>query len=120
MRTTRSLIFNLRLFRQCLLLGFLLTPVMAVGQVPDFEETLRAADQGEARAQLNLGVMYANGEGVPEDYVRAYAWLNIAAASGGEDAIELRSMTRELMTPSQIAEAQQLSREIFERIQGNQ
>ena len=79
-----------------------------------------AADQRDAGAQNNLGYMYANGMGVPEDYVRAYAWLNIAAASGDEDAIELRSMTRELMTPSQIAEAQQLSREIFERIQGNQ
>jgi hypothetical protein len=32
MRTTRSLISSLRLFRQCLLLGFLLTPVLAVGQ----------------------------------------------------------------------------------------
>ena len=35
MRTKQSLISNLRLFRQCLLLGFLLTPVMIVGQPPD-------------------------------------------------------------------------------------
>ena len=64
--------------------------------------------------------MYALGTGVPEDYVRAYAWSNIAAASGGEDAIELRDDLRGHMTPSQIAEAQKLSTEIFERIQGNQ
>ena len=111
---------SLRLFRQCLLLGFLLTPVMAVGQAPDFEDTLRLAERGVAAAQYNLGVMYASGEGVPEDYVRAYAWSIIAAVSGGEDAIELRDDLRELMTPSQIAEAQQLSTEIYERIQGNQ
>ena len=38
----------------------------------------KAADQGHAFAQFNLGVMYHNGQGVPEDYVTAYAWINIA------------------------------------------
>ena len=28
-----------------------------------------AAEQGIASAQYNLGVMYANGQGVPQDYV---------------------------------------------------
>ena len=41
-----------------------------------------AAEQGYAAAQFNLGVMYASGQGVPEDDVTAYAWLNIAAAQG--------------------------------------
>ena len=79
-----------------------------------------AADQGDASAQNNLGLMYDVGEGVPEDYVTTYAWWNIAAVSGDEDAIANRSRVEQQMTPSQIAEAQQLSREIFERIQGNQ
>ena len=30
-----------------------------------------AADQGYAAAQFNLGVMYAKGQGVPQDYVLA-------------------------------------------------
>ena len=29
------------------------------------------AEQGDALAQCNLGVLYQNGQGVPEDYVRA-------------------------------------------------
>jgi TPR repeat protein len=33
-----------------------------------------AAEQGHAKAQYNLGLMYYNGEGVPEDYVIAYMW----------------------------------------------
>ena len=37
------------------------------------------AAQGNAAAQSILGLMYANGEGVPEDDVTAYAWINIAA-----------------------------------------
>jgi hypothetical protein len=79
-----------------------------------------AAEQGDAQAQTNLGVMYATGEGVPINYVTAYAWMNIAADSGHEDSIELRSIVEKRMTPSQISEAQKLSTEIFERIQGNQ
>ena len=43
-------------------------------------------EQGLAEAQINLGSMYANGEGIPRDYVQAYAWWNIAAARGNEIA----------------------------------
>jgi TPR repeat protein len=41
-----------------------------------------AAEQGEAAAQSNLGLMCSNGEGVPEDDVLAYMWYNLAAAQG--------------------------------------
>ncbi len=44
-----------------------------------------AADQGNASAQYNLGVMDGNGEGVLQDYVEAHMWFNLAAAqSSGE------------------------------------
>ena len=33
-------------------------------------------------AQFNLGVVYAKGEGVPTEYMRAYAWLSTVAARG--------------------------------------
>ena len=42
----------------------------------------KAANQGNAMAQRNLGGMHLRGEGVPEDYVRAYAWSSISAAGG--------------------------------------
>ncbi|KAF8927027.1 hypothetical protein BGZ58_010682, partial [Dissophora ornata] len=32
------------------------------------EEYLKAANQGDAGAQCNLGFMYDNGKGVPQDY----------------------------------------------------
>ena len=38
-----------------------------------------AAEQGHASAQYNLGVMYANGEGVPEDDAEAVRWYRMAA-----------------------------------------
>ena len=42
----------------------------------------KAAKQGNAMAQRNLGGMHLRGEGVPEDYVREYAWSRISAAGG--------------------------------------
>ena len=41
-----------------------------------------AAEQGFAWAQSNLGVMYAKGEGVPEDNAEAVRWLRLAAEQG--------------------------------------
>jgi hypothetical protein len=38
----------------------------------------KAADQGNALAQFNLGSMYAKGHGVPQDYVFAYVWFDLA------------------------------------------
>jgi hypothetical protein len=38
-------------------------------------------------------------------------WFNLAAASGNEDAAKARDQLATMMTPAQIAEAQQLARE---------
>ncbi len=70
-----------------------------------------AAAQGYAEAQRNLGVMYAKGEGVPQDYVQARMWVNLAAAQGNEQARKAVDLLAEKMTPAQIAEAQRLARE---------
>ena len=42
----------------------------------------KAADQGYALAQTNLGVMYAQGRGVPQDYAQAMQWYRKAADQG--------------------------------------
>jgi uncharacterized protein len=41
-----------------------------------------AADQGNARAQSNLGIMYENGQGVPINEVEAMRWYRRAADQG--------------------------------------
>ena len=51
-----------------------------------FKETKDLAEKGDAKAQYNLGLMYAFGEGVLEDHVTAYAWLNLAPANGNPTA----------------------------------
>ena len=71
----------------------------------------KAAEQGDTRAQHDLGVMYYNGHGVPQDYVQAHMWLNLAATQGNSDAAKTRTTAAGKMTPDQITEAQKLARE---------
>ncbi len=40
------------------------------------------AEQGNANAQFFLGLMYGNGEGVPQDYAKALQWWRKAAEQG--------------------------------------
>src|ERR1700760_3874361 len=40
------------------------------------------AEQGDAPAQYNLGLMYDNGRGVPRDYTAAVQWYRKAAEQG--------------------------------------
>ena len=42
----------------------------------------KAADQGRADAQFNLALMYANGQGVPQDHAEAMTWYRKAAEQG--------------------------------------
>ena len=44
------------------------------------------ADQGYAAAQYNFGLMYANGEGVPQDHAKAMKWYRKAADQGDPGA----------------------------------
>ena len=46
----------------------------------------KAAEQGEAIAQYNLGVMYNTGRGVAQDDKQAVAWYRKAAEQGNVDA----------------------------------
>ena len=52
----------------------------------DYPEALRwyrkAAEQGDARAQYNLGNMYRNGRGVKQDNHEAMRWYRKAAEQG--------------------------------------
>ena len=54
------------------------------GVSQDYAEAVRLfgppAAQGLATAQFNLGLMHANGWGVPRDDVEAYVWVTLAAA----------------------------------------
>ena len=46
------------------------------------DECLKAAEQGDASAQYNLGIMYDHGQGVPQDYAQAALCYRKAAEQG--------------------------------------
>ena len=74
---------------------------------------LRAqAEQGDAEAQVSLGFMYGNGQGVVPDDKQADKWYNLAAANSKgetyEQAARPSSIVEKKMTPPQVAEAQRL------------
>jgi S1-C subfamily serine protease len=70
----------------------------------------KAAEQNDAPAQYLLGRSYAEGQGVPKDYVEAYRWCLLASAKGYEDAKSVVSWLEDRMTREQIAEGQRLAR----------
>ena len=82
-----------------LFVGLLLVPAFAWADFQagkeayyrgDYETALKEfralAEQGDVAGQYNLGVMYANGQGVPQDYQEAAKWYRLAAEQGHADA----------------------------------
>ena len=64
------------------------------------------AEQGNAKAQNVLGVMFRKGEGVPKNPVRAHMWFSFAAKRGDAKAkAELREVSR-AMTVQEISQAE--------------
>jgi peptidoglycan hydrolase-like protein with peptidoglycan-binding domain len=68
------------------------------------------AQQGHADSQYMLGFLYSRGEGVPQDYVQAHKWFNLAASQGSEGGAAARDEIARRMTTEQVAEAQRLAR----------
>lgn len=77
----------------------------------DPDEALRLlaeAEQGDPDAQYAMGLIYAEGRGLPQDEARAFMWLTLAAERGDEDALLLRHRVVMQMRDDQFDEAQRL------------
>ena len=66
----------------------------------------RAAQAGHGPSMRNLGLLYFEGRGVPQDYVLGQMWLTLAGSVGQSDAPALMQQLGGAMTPEQITEAQ--------------
>lgn len=69
-----------------------------------------AAEQGNADAQNSLGALYYEGLSVPQNYVTAHMWFNIAAANGQANAVENLDGVERRMTSADISRAQRRAR----------
>ncbi len=48
----------------------------------DFKEAKKAADNGDAEAELRVGIMYDTGQGVPQNFTEALKWYKLSANQG--------------------------------------
>lgn len=85
---------------------------------PEFtSSTKEAAERGDAGSQWSLGAQYESGQGIPQNYIKAYVWYSVSAAQGG-DFRELASGARDTvgakLSPSDLVRAQALAEKCFE------
>jgi TPR repeat protein len=67
------------------------------------------AEQGNPKAQNQIGVMYRRGEGVQSSASRAFMWFSLAARRGDVRAkAGLRDLSKS-MTPVEISQARQMA-----------
>jgi hypothetical protein len=73
------------------------------------KEWLIAGSQGDVTSQFRLAQLYERGLGVPQDFVQAHRWYNIATSQGHADARSARDALGARLTAEQLAEAQRLA-----------
>ena len=67
------------------------------------------AEQGNPKAQNQIGMMYRKGEGVQPSPARAFMWFSLSAGRGDAKAkAGLRDLSRS-MTPAEISQARQMA-----------
>ena len=93
------------------ILILMITPSPSVA-TPELEEL---AIWGDSTAQYNLGVMYEDGEGFPQDNIEAHKWYSFSEANGSKSGRKFRKIIEKLMTPEQITKAQKLARDWREK-----
>lgn len=62
--------------------------------------------------------MYRDGQGLPQDHVRAYLWFSLAS-DADEDALKMRDELSKKITPRQITKAKKMATEWLGRKEEN-
>ena len=96
---------QLRNFLFVILLG--VAPFGAAQEDSASLATLRAAaEQGQADAQYELGILYEFGYNFTDHLVSAYAWYSRAADQGNAAAAQRRDLLKGQLSPSDLERAQ--------------
>ena len=77
----------------------------------------KAAEQGHAEAQYNLGSCYDNGDGVAKDEIEAYAYWNLSGITF-EEARKRRASLEKKMSPDARLLGQQRTKQLQKEIEG--
>ncbi len=78
----------------------------------------QAREHGSMLAMGALGYCYAEGKGVPQSFVEAYIWFNLAAAVGLRAAAEDRDRFADKMSAEELVQAQRKAADTFTSLFG--
>ena len=91
----------------------LIAPVIAQAQdVASLEQMRQAAQQGDADAQLDMGILYEFGYNLPQNDATALAWYMRAADQGNTLAVQRRDLLKTRMKPEEVDAAEKLAAEL--------
>ena len=92
----------------------LVAPVLAGAQdTASLEQQRQAAEQGNAEAQLEMGILYEFGYNMPKNDINALAWYLRSAEQGNAFAVKRRDQLKSHMKPDEIDAADKLSKELM-------
>jgi TonB family protein len=67
-----------------------------------FNQYRELAELGQPKAQLNLAIMYLNGQGAPYNRIFAHAWASLAGANGETRGKEIAAQIEPDLTPESL------------------
>ena len=92
----------------------LVAPELAGAQdLASLEQMRKVAEQGEAEAQLEMGILYEFGYHMPKNSVTALAWYLRSAEQGNALAVKRSDQLKSHMTPDEVDAAHKLSKELM-------
>lgn len=76
----------------------------------------KAAMQGHAKAQLYLGMLFLQGNGVPKSLFHAYAWFSLAVCQNIAEAKDARKKLEKHLTAKEINSALKYAADLLDKI----
>ena len=89
---------------------------MAAYRAQDFDLAFKVfyqdALEGHGTAQFNVGVLYYRGEGVEQDLVKAFGWIELSTQKGDQQNIQAQEVLILNMTANQILDGHIVAAEL--------
>ena len=79
-----------------------------------FKYFKKSAEMGNAIAQYFIGLMYKLGDGIKQDKINSYVWINMSAAQENKEAIKLRKWYDRRLSKTELISAQEISKRCFD------
>jgi TPR repeat protein len=75
----------------------------------------KSAEHGNANGQFSLATKYFRGEGLSQDNVMSYAWLEVANRNGHHSAHNYRELVSMILSAEEIEKAKLLADQLFKK-----